>query len=71
MRFLKSDNLGPRFISHFEIWRRVGDVAYELALPRRLSTVHLVFHVSMLCLYILDDFYVISYDSVELGSDLA
>lgn len=45
----------------------VGEVAYELALPPRLSTIHPVLHVSMLRKYIPDKSHVISYDDVELG----
>ena len=59
MRFGKRGKLSPRYIGPFEILRIVGDVAYELSLPPDLSVVHLVFHVSMLFYYILDDFHVI------------
>ena len=48
MRFGKRGKLSPRYIGPFEVLKRVGEVAYELALPPGLSGVHLVFHVSML-----------------------
>ena len=32
----------------YEILQRVGEVAYELALPGELASIHPVFHVSML-----------------------
>ena len=32
----------------YEILQRVGEVAYKLALPAELASVHPVFHVSML-----------------------
>ncbi|KAK4718181.1 hypothetical protein R3W88_016519 [Solanum pinnatisectum] len=70
MRFEKKDKLSPRFIGPFEILSRVGEVAYKLALTPSLSTVHPVFHVSMLHKYIKDESHVLSLDSVELGSDL-
>ena len=48
VRFGKQGKLSPRFISPFEILERVGTVAYQLALPPSMSSVHEVFHVSML-----------------------
>lgn len=70
MRFEKTGKLSPRFIGLFEILRRVGEIAYELALPPRLSVVHPVFHVSMLRKYIPDESHVIFYDGVELDPNL-
>ena len=37
-----------RYVGPYEIFQRVGEVAYELALPVEIASVHLVFHVSML-----------------------
>jgi len=54
MRFGKKCKLSPRFIGPFEVLRRIGEVAFELALPPNLSSVHPVFHVSMLRKYIGD-----------------
>ncbi|XP_070007805.1 uncharacterized protein [Nicotiana sylvestris] len=48
MRFGKKGKLSLRFIGPFKVLRRVGEVAYELALPPSLAGVHPVFHVSML-----------------------
>ena len=38
--------LSLRYIGPFEILKRVGEVAYRLALPPSLEGVHNVFHVS-------------------------
>ncbi|WMV08514.1 hypothetical protein MTR67_001899 [Solanum verrucosum] len=48
MRFGKKGKLSPRYIGPYKVIRRIGQVVYELELPQRLSTVHPVFHVSML-----------------------
>ena len=32
----------------YEIFQRVGKIAYEMKLPSKLASVHPVFHVSML-----------------------
>jgi hypothetical protein len=47
-RFKVKGKLAPRFIGPFMIFRRVGEMAYQLELPANLSDVHNVFHVSQL-----------------------
>ena len=70
MRFGKKGKLSPRFIGPFEVLRRVGEVAYELALPPSLSGVHLVFHVSMLRKYHADLSHVLDFSTVQLDKSL-
>ena len=48
MKFGKRGKLSLRYIGPFEVLERVGIVAYRLALSPSLSSVHGVFHVSML-----------------------
>ena len=48
VRFGKKGKLSLRYIGPFKILERVGTVAYLLALSLSLSSVHEVFHVSML-----------------------
>ncbi|WMV24492.1 hypothetical protein MTR67_017877 [Solanum verrucosum] len=72
MRFAKKGRLKyPRFIGLFDILSCVGEVAYKLALPPSLSVVHLVFHVSMLPKYVLNESHLLSFDSVVLGPNLS
>ena len=51
IRFDKRGKLASRYIGPFEILKMVDTVAYRLALPPSLSSVHEVFHVSMLQKY--------------------
>ena len=48
VRFGKRGKISPRYIEPFEVLEKVGTIAYRLALPLSLSSVHAVFHVSML-----------------------
>ncbi|WMV46149.1 hypothetical protein MTR67_039534 [Solanum verrucosum] len=48
MRFGKKGKLSPRYIIPDQISKRVGKVAYQLELPQVFTTVHPVFHISML-----------------------
>ncbi|GKB97086.1 hypothetical protein Tco_0983223, partial [Tanacetum coccineum] len=47
-RFGKRGKLNPRYVGPFEVIERVGEVAYKLELPEKLSRVHNTFHVSNL-----------------------
>ena len=59
----------PRFIRPFEILERVGAVAYRLALPSSLSSVHDVFHVSMLWRYTPDPAHVVDWGEIDIDTD--
>ncbi|KAL8110718.1 hypothetical protein AgCh_026455 [Apium graveolens] len=71
VRFGQKGKLSPRYIGPFEILRKVGKVAYELALPPQLQHIHNVFNVSMLKRYIPDSNQVIEYEPIELQPDLS
>ncbi|XP_060216647.1 uncharacterized protein LOC132644107 [Lycium barbarum] len=71
IRFRKKGNLSLRIISPFEILRRIGEVAYESALPPGLPDVHPVFHVSMLKMYHSNGSYVIQWGSVLFDHNLS
>jgi hypothetical protein len=69
-RALKSKKLTPRFIGPYQILKRIGDVAYQIALPPRLSNLHDVFHVSQLRKYVPDPSHVIQSDDVHVRENL-
>ncbi|WMV45403.1 hypothetical protein MTR67_038788 [Solanum verrucosum] len=48
IRFGKKGKLSPRYIGPYRIFKRIGNVGYELELPTELAAVHPVFHLSML-----------------------
>ena len=71
MRFGKRGKLSLRYIRPFEILRRRGSIAYELALPPKLSGVHPVFHESMLQKYLLDESHVLQSQAVKVDSQMS
>ena len=61
---------GKTFVEvYFEILERVGTVAYRLALPLSLLSVHEVFHVSMLRKYTLDPTHVVDWGELIIDTD--
>ncbi|KAL0551959.1 hypothetical protein IC582_011052 [Cucumis melo] len=71
LRFERRGKLSPRFVGPFEILERIGPVAYRLALPPSLSTVHDVFHVSMLRKYVPDPSHVVDYEPLEIDENMS
>ncbi|KAL0544475.1 hypothetical protein IC582_019591 [Cucumis melo] len=71
LRFERRGKLSPRFVGPFEILERIGPVAYRLALPPSLSTVHDVFHVSMSRKYVPDPSHVVDYEPLEIDENLS
>ena len=69
VRFDKRGKLLPRFIRPFETLKRIGTVAYRLALPPNMSGVHEVFHVSMLRRYTPDPAHVVDWGEIEVDTD--
>ncbi|XP_058005397.1 uncharacterized protein LOC131181363 [Hevea brasiliensis] len=70
LRFVKKGKLSPRFINPYEIIKRVGPIAYRLALPPELSKIHNVFHVSVLKRYRSDPNHLIPMETIEVQPDL-
>ncbi|XP_052117658.1 uncharacterized protein LOC127747617 [Arachis duranensis] len=69
-RAINTKKLNPRYIGLFQILRRFGPVAYQVALPPHLSNLHDVFHVSQLYKYTADATHVLEHETVELRKNL-
>ncbi|XP_070003225.1 uncharacterized protein [Nicotiana sylvestris] len=65
MRFRKNSKLSPRYIGPFEVLEKIGEVAYKHALPPSLSSVHPVFHVSIIRRYYGDPSHVLDFSTVQ------
>ena len=70
VRFSKRGKLSSRYIDPFEILRRIGSCTYQLALPLALSTMHNVFHLSMLRKYVPDESHVLDFMELSVAPDL-
>ena len=68
VRFGKRGKLFSRFTGPFEILERVGTVAYQLTLQPNMSSVHEVFHVSMLRKYTPDPAHVVDWGEITVDT---
>ncbi|KAM2033022.1 hypothetical protein ACFX1T_014971 [Malus domestica] len=71
VRFGKRGKLSPRYISPYQISKRIGAVAYRLELPPELSQIYNIFHVSMLWKYVSDPSHVIQPEPLEVNQDVS
>jgi len=69
-RALCSRKLSPKFLGPYQITRRIGPVAYEIALPPQLANLHPVFHVSQLRKYVFDPAHVLEVEDIQIREDL-
>ena len=65
----KRGKLSWRYMEPFEILKRVGTVAYRLDLSSSLSSVHKIFHVSMLQKYTPDPSHVVDWGEFIVDAD--
>ena len=69
-RAIKVKKLSPRFIGPFQILKRIGSVAYRIALPSHQSNLHNIFHVSQLRKYQPDPTHLLEPQSIQLKDNL-
>ena len=69
VKFGKGGKLSPRYIGPFRILERVGTVAYWLALPPSLLSVHVVFHISILHKYTPDPTHVVDWGELAIDAN--
>ncbi|XP_020239400.1 uncharacterized protein LOC109818367 [Cajanus cajan] len=69
-RAIKAKKLNTKFIRSYQILKRIGSVAYQIALPPFLSKLHDVFHVSQLRKYIHDLSQVLELEAVQIKENL-
>jgi len=69
-RAIRSKKLSPKFLGPYQILRKIGPVAYEIALPPQLANLHNVFHVSQLRKFIQDPEQVLEVDDIQVREDL-
>ncbi|XP_019447256.1 PREDICTED: uncharacterized protein LOC109350479 [Lupinus angustifolius] len=70
LSFEEGDHVYMRVVPTTGIGRKVGRVAYQIALPPLLSNLHNVFQVSQLRKYISDPSHIIEPDSIQLKDNL-
>lgn len=70
-RFGKKEKFLPRYIGPYRIYKRIGDVDYELELPLELVLVHWVFHISMLKNCMSDASLIIPTENIDVKDNLS
>ncbi|WMV08269.1 hypothetical protein MTR67_001654 [Solanum verrucosum] len=71
LRFSKKGKPSPRYIGPYRIYKRIGNVVYELELPQELAAVHPVFHVSRLKKYMGDPSLIIPTEDIGINDNLS
>ena len=61
----------PQYIGHYQISKRIGNIAYDLELPQELVVFHLVFHISMLKNCMSDPSLIIPTEIIEINNSLS
>ncbi|GJR38365.1 putative reverse transcriptase domain-containing protein [Tanacetum coccineum] len=70
IHFGTKGKLAPRYVGPFEILERISLVAYRLRLPKELSSVHDIFHVSNLKKCLADANLLVPLDEIKIDKTL-
>jgi len=70
-RIIKSKKVSPKFIGPNQILRRIGLVAYEIALSPPLANIHNIFQASQLRKYVLDPIHILQFDSIQVKENMS
>ncbi|KAF3644614.1 putative uroporphyrinogen decarboxylase, chloroplastic-like [Capsicum annuum] len=70
-RFCEKEKLSPWYVGPYLIFKRVGNVSYELEFPSSLSSIHPVFHVSLLRKCMGDLSLVVPLDDIGISGSLS
>ena len=71
IRYRLKTDYSPRYLGPYEVFQRAGKVAYELRVPNKLASVHLVFHVSILKKCIGDPVSIIPIEGLGVDENLS
>jgi len=63
-RALCSRKLFAKFLGPYQILRKIGPMAYKVALPPQLANLHPVFHVSQLRKHVFDPAHVLEAEDI-------
>src|SRR4051812_21697355 len=67
----KFGKLALRFVGPFEITEWIGAAAYRLALPPQFSTMHDIFHVSVLRKYMHHKSHVLNFTGLSIHENIS
>lgn len=60
-----------KYIGPYRIWKKLGQVDYELELPQELFFMHPVFHMSLLKQVIVDLSLIAPMETIKINKDLS
>ena len=71
MRFGRKRMLSPMYVGPYEILQCVGEVAYEVAFPAELASIHQIFHVSIIKNFLGDPASILQFKGLGVDEDLS